>query len=183
MIHSFLINIKYTCHSSFPIHCICMILQISILLSECSGSHPPLWMLGGSCPAHPLIIGLWSLRIDVWARPRDGSQQKRQFVISYAEYIARLEIEFCRGSVFLNFFFEKWWKTVAQWSWRCMAFTTYFYILGGTWITDFQASWGTCFRYFVLFVGPRGFASKPLCFRLGSRMKPFSTKGSENISV
>ena len=27
--------------------------------------------------------------------------------------------------------------------------------LGGTWITDFLASRGTCFRYFVLFVGPR----------------------------
>ena len=29
----------------------------------------------------------------------------------------------------------------------------------------------------------RGFASKPLCFRPGSRMKPLSTKVSENTSV
>ena len=50
-------NIKYTFHSSFPIHCICVIFQISILPSECSGAHPPLWMLESSCPAHSLIIG------------------------------------------------------------------------------------------------------------------------------
>ena len=53
----FLQNPTHRFHRGFPVHCIFMILIFSILTSECSGAHPPLWMLESSCPAHSLIIG------------------------------------------------------------------------------------------------------------------------------
>ena len=91
----FLHNPIHRFHKGFPIHCIFTILNFSILTSECSGAHPPLWMLESSCPAHSLIIGYGPQKknasmVPCWqhrtfsnagarAKPKKPKKQKKQY--------------------------------------------------------------------------------------------------------